>query len=94
MHQESPALLISEAVPLDLIGHPLHIATLPNLRDRRALPNTSKQRPGGTQNEKMKGKKKSQIKEQKKTPENELNKMEACNLLDAEFKTLVIWMVS
>ena len=34
----------------------------------------------------------SQMKEQNKTPEKELNKMETRNLLDAEFKTLVIWM--
>ena len=31
-----------------------------------------------------------QIKEQNKTPEKELNKMEISNLLDAEFKTLAI----
>ena len=31
-----------------------------------------------------------QLKEQDKTPEKELNKMETSNLLDAEFKTLVI----
>ena len=34
-----------------------------------------------------------QMKEQVKTPEKELNKMEASNLLDAEFKTLVIRML-
>ena len=34
-----------------------------------------------------------QMKEQIKTPEKELNKMEASNLLDAEFKTLVIRML-
>ena len=33
-----------------------------------------------------------QIKEQIKTPEKELNKMEKSNLSDAEFKTLVIRM--
>ena len=31
-----------------------------------------------------------QMKEQVKTPEKELNKMEKSNLSDAEFKTLVI----
>ena len=31
-----------------------------------------------------------QMKSQIKTPEKELNKMETSNLLDAEFKTLVI----
>ena len=31
--------------------------------------------------------------EQNKTPERELNKMEKSNLSDAEFKTLVIWML-
>ena len=34
-----------------------------------------------------------QMKEQIKTPEKELNKMEIGNLLDAEFKTLVIRML-
>ena len=34
----------------------------------------------------------SQMKEQNKTPEKELNKMETRNLLDAEFKTLVMRM--
>ena len=36
----------------------------------------------------------SQVKEQNKTPEKELNKMETSNLLDAEFKTLVIGMLN
>ena len=34
-----------------------------------------------------------QMKEQNKTPERELNKMEISNLSDAEFKTLVIRML-
>ena len=34
-----------------------------------------------------------QMKEQLKTPEKELNKMEISNVLDAEFKTLVIRML-
>ena len=34
-----------------------------------------------------------QMKEQNKTPEKELNKMEISNSLDAEFKTLVITML-
>ena len=34
-----------------------------------------------------------QMKEQNKTPEKELNKMEISNLSDAEFKTLVIMML-
>ena len=34
-----------------------------------------------------------QMKEKIKTPEKELNKMEIGNLLDAEFKTLVIRML-
>ena len=36
----------------------------------------------------------SQIKEQNKTPEKELNKMETTNLINVEFKTLVIKMLS
>ena len=35
----------------------------------------------------------SQMKEQIKTPEKLLNKMETSNLLDAEFKTLIIKML-
>ena len=35
-----------------------------------------------------------QMKEQNKTPEKELNKMETNNLSDAEFKTLVIKMLN
>ena len=34
------------------------------------------------------------MKEQNKSPENELNKMERNNLLDAEFKTVVVRMLS
>ena len=34
-----------------------------------------------------------QMKQKNKTPERELNKMEISNLPDAEFKTLVIWML-
>ena len=34
------------------------------------------------------------MKEQNKTPEKELIKMETSNLLDAEFKTLVLRMLS
>ena len=35
-----------------------------------------------------------QVKEHNKTPEKELNKMETSNLLDAEFETLAIRMLS
>ena len=35
-----------------------------------------------------------QIKEQNKTPEKELNKMETSKLPDAEFKTLIVRMLS
>ena len=34
------------------------------------------------------------MKEQKKTPQKELNKMEITNLPDAEFKTLVVKLLS
>ena len=36
----------------------------------------------------------SQMREQSKTPERELQKMETSNLLDVEFKTLVIKMLN
>ena len=39
-------------------------------------------------------KNKAQMKEQNKTPEKELNKMETSNLLGAEFKTLVMRMLN
>ena len=35
-----------------------------------------------------------QMEEENKTPEKELNKMEKGNILDAEFKTLTICMLS
>ena len=35
-----------------------------------------------------------QLKEQNKTPEKELNKMETSNIPDSEFKTLVIKMLN
>ena len=41
----------------------------------------------------MKQRSMAQMKKQIKTPEKELNKMEINNLLDAEFKTLVIRML-
>ena len=34
-----------------------------------------------------------QMKEENKTPQKELNKMEISNLSDAEFKTLIVRMV-
>ena len=41
----------------------------------------------------MRQRKRTQMKEQIKTPEEELNKMEISNVSDAEFKTLVIRML-
>ena len=41
----------------------------------------------------MRQRKRTQMKEQIKTPEEELNKMEISNVSDAEFKTLVINML-
>ena len=58
---------------------------------KAALPNTQKQTQGGCQNEKTK---KYGPNERKKTPEKELNEMGTRNLSDAEFKTLVIRMLS
>ena len=55
-----------------------------------ALPNTQEQTQGGRQNEEAEM---PQIKEQNKTPEKELNKMETSKLPDAEFKTLIVRMV-
>ena len=66
-------------------------ATLLSLGGVATTPNTKKQaakiiarRPINT----------SQVKEQNKTPEKELNKIDISNLLDAEFKTLVIRMLN
>ena len=41
----------------------------------------------------MRQRKRTQMKEQIKTPEEELNKMEISHLSDAQFKTLVIRML-
>ena len=78
-------------MPLDPTGHLLHEARLPRQGVKAALPNTQKQTQGGCQNEETKNT--AQIKEQIKTPEKELNKMEISNPSDAEFKTLAIRML-
>ena len=58
---------------------------------KAALPNIQKQTQEGCQIEETK--KYGQVKEQNKTPEKELNKIEITNISDAEFKTLVIRML-
>ena len=58
---------------------------------KAALPNTQKQTQGGCQNEETKNM--AQMKEQNKTPDKELNKMEISNLSDVEFKILIIRML-
>ena len=58
---------------------------------KAVLPNTKKHREAAkTRRERNMA----QMKEQIKTPEKEVNKMETSNLLDAEFKTLFIRMLN
>ena len=60
--------------------------TVPKPGNTATLPNTYKHREAA----KMRRQRNmSQIKGQNKTPEKELNKMEASKLLDAKFRTLV-----
>ena len=53
-------------------GHILHKTTLLRLEDVAALPNTLRQKLGGSQNEEQRNI--LQMKEQNKTPERQLNK--------------------
>ena len=80
---EGPPRLNRDAVLLDPTGHLLHQAMEPNLGDVAAPPNKEKQPQKGRQNQ-----------ERKKHVPNERTensrKMETSNLLDAEFKTVVI----
>ena len=78
-------------MPLDRIGHLLYQVTVPCLGDITALPNTyrNKHREAAKM---WRQRNMAQMKEENKTPEKELNKMEISNLSDAEFKTLFIRM--
>ena len=91
-HLQCPVWVIGEAVPSNPTEHLLHTGTLPRQRDIAALPvHRNKHREAA----KMRTQRNMpQMKEQNKTPEKELNKMETSKLLDAEFKTLVIRMLS
>ena len=66
--------------------------SLPSLEGIAALPNTQKWTQGGYRTEETK--KHLSNERTEKIPEKELNKMETSNLLDAEFKTLVIRMLN
>ena len=62
------------------------------MRDTAALPKTWKLQKEAAKMRRRRSM--SQMTEQNKTRENELNKMETSNLPDAEFKTLVIKIFS
>ena len=70
--------------------HSVHI--LLSLGDVADLPNTQRQTQETAKMRRQRNT--AQMKEQNKFPEKELNKMETSNLLDAEFKTLVIKMLN
>ena len=79
-------------MPLGHTGHLLYKAIQPRLGD---IANLLKHRNKNREATKMrKQRNMSQMKEQEKTPENELNEMKAMNLPDTEFKTLVIKMLN
>ena len=80
MHLEYPAWVIEETVPLDPIGHLKQLYLIQRNKHREAA-KMRRQRNMG------------QMKEQIKTPQKALNKMEISNLSDAEFKTLVTRML-
>ena len=88
MHLEQPAEVTREAAPLGSTGHLLHKAILTKLGDIAALPNTYAQTCGGSPNGTKRNM--SQIKEQEKSPEKELNEIEARRLADTQLKTSVI----
>ena len=71
-------------------GHLLHKATPPRLGDISDQPNTQKPIQRGSQTGRQRNM--PQIKEQKKSPEKELNKMETNYLPDTGFKIMVIGM--
>ena len=66
-----------KTVPVNLTGHLLHTATLPRLGEVAAVANTQKQTQGTNM---RRQKKMSQVKEQNKTPEKEINKMGTRNI--------------
>ena len=74
-------------MPLGPIGHLLHKATPLRPGDIHRNKHSKAAKMGRQRNM-------SQMKEQNKTPEKELNKMETSNLLVAELKTMVIRMLS
>ena len=86
------AQVIKEAVPLGCTGHVLHKATHSSLGGIAALPNIHIQHREAAKMRRQRNM--SQMKEQNRTPEKELNNIDTSNLLDAEFKTLVKRMLN
>ena len=91
MQLECSARVNREAMPLDPTAHQQHQAILPNPGDVSALPNTQKQTQGSCQNEETKKHSPSETTEQNSRKRTKQNKKS--NLLNAEFKTLVIRML-
>ena len=83
--------MITETMPLGPTGHHPHKATLLKLGVITDLPNTQKQAKEAAKMWKQINM--PQIKEQKKSPEKELNEEEASNLSDIQFKKMVIRML-
>ena len=92
-HLEYSAWGIGEAVSLDPTGHLLHQVTLPRYGIKGALPNKQKQTQGGCQNEETKKYGPNERTDQNSRKRTQQNG-EIINLSDAEFKTLVIRMLS
>ena len=89
MHLEYPTWVIGEAVPLDPTGYPL-----PHYQDMESKQLYLIHRNKHKEAAKMRRQRNTaQMREQIKTPEKDLNKMEISNLSDAEFKTLVVRML-
>ena len=91
VHLEHLAWVTREAVPLGPTGHLLYKTTLPRLGNIADLPNIiNKHREAAKM---MRQRNMSQMKEQNRTSEKELNKMDANKLPDTEFKAMVIKML-
>ena len=81
-------------MPQDPTGHVLHLAILQSQKVIATLPNKLHKETNREAGKMKRQRNTAQMKEQNKTPEKELNKMETSNLSDAKFKTLVIRMLS
>ena len=90
MYLKYPACVTGEVVPLDSIVHPLVYYIRPHYNDMESkqlyLIHRNKHREAAKT---RRQRNMAQMKEQIKTPEKGLNKMEKSNLSDVESKTLI-----